>query len=337
MQKEWFVRGKVIPVMLQGLFLMLCVFLVFALPAGAAQQSKPAKGPRPVGAVNSSNGGVYEKGKYGIILKYINFKQDQLYDGNDEVDYTRPRRGQKPGKKCLERSMEKFQATFRAGISDHFDARLIVPFLNKEMTRQSFNKEFTDSHSGIGDIKLIGRYRIWSQKGKDPFNLAVGAGVKIPTGTTDEEDDSGLCLPGFLQTGTGSWDPIVELGAHKVIGRHWFSTYYMYRMTTEGELGDRDFESPDVFKYNFAYAYALSNLFDLELELNGDVKSKAKLDGVKKENTGGHMVYLTPGVHFKFHKGMHFDVGMPIPVYRDLNGIQFSEDYRVVAKLALKF
>ena len=172
---------------------------------------------------------------------------------------------------------------------------------------------------------------------KDPFNLAVGVGLKMPTGTTDEEDDSGTCLPGFLQTGSGSWDPIVELGAHKVVGRHWFSNYLMYRWTTEGELGERDFERPDVFKYNFAYAYALSSLFDLGVEFNGEVKGKSELDGQMQDNSGGHILYLTPGIHFKFHKGMHFDVCVPVYIYQDLNGTQLSEDYRMVAKLAMKF
>ena len=336
MRKELVDQTKRIPVMLQRVFLVLCVLIVFALPAGAAQQNKPAKSPKPVGVVNSGNGGVYEKGQYGIIFKYFNFKQDQLYDGDDKVDFTRPKKGQK-GKKCYEKSTEKYQITLRTGIFDNFDARLVIPFLDKEISRRSSKKDFTDDNSGIGDIKLISRYRIWSQKKKDPFNLAVGAGLKMPTGTTDEKDDSGKCLPGFLQTGSGSWDPVVELGAHKVMGRHWLSSYFMYRMTTEGELGDRDFERPDVFKYNFAYACALSNLFDLQIELNGEVKGKAKLDDVKQDNTGGHIVYLTPGVHFKFYKGMHFDVGVAIPVYRDLNGTQLSEDYRIVTKLAMKF
>jgi hypothetical protein len=134
--------------------------MVFVAPAGAEKKGGPAKGPRPVGAVNSSNGGVYEKGRYGIIFKYINYEQDQLYDGNDEVVFVRPKKGQKPGKKCNQRSLQQLQLTLRAGITDSTDMRLIVPFLDKEMERQSFNKEFFNDSSGIGDIKLIGRYRI---------------------------------------------------------------------------------------------------------------------------------------------------------------------------------
>ncbi|PIE62747.1 MAG: hypothetical protein CSA26_13080 [Desulfobacterales bacterium] len=111
----------------------------------------------------------------------------------------------------------------------------------------------------------------------------------------------------------------------------------MYQMSTEGELGNQDFEKPDVFKYNFGYAYALSNLFDLQLELNGEVKSKAEKAGVKNNNSGGHMIFLTPGVHCKITKQAHFDLGVAIPIYRDVNGTQLTEDFRVISKLAFTF
>lgn len=66
------------------------MLIMFTAPASAAQECKTWKGLMIVGAVNSSNGGVYEKGQYGIISKDINCKQDQLYDGNGKVDFIRP-------------------------------------------------------------------------------------------------------------------------------------------------------------------------------------------------------------------------------------------------------
>ncbi len=335
MQKEYLDQRKWMPMALQSVVLTMGVLMAFTLPEAVAQQAVPAKSLKAVGQVNSSNGAVYEKGQYGIIFKYITFKQDQLYEGDDKVDFARPQKGQK-GKKCSERTAEQYQLTVRAGIFDTIDARLVIPLFTKELKRQSFSQDFTDENSGIGDIKLISRYRIWSQKKKDPFNLAFGVGLKIPTGSTDEKDSSGN-FPGFIQTGSGSWDPIIELGAHKLVGRSFLSSHFLYKMSTEGERGNDDYEKPDVFKYNFGYAYALSRLFDLQCELNGEVKGKAELAGHEQDDTGGHVIYLSPGVHFKFRKGMHVDVCVPIPVYRDLNGTQLSEEYRMVAKLAMKF
>ena len=101
MQKKWTNQTKRMAVVWQSL---LCL-MVLAWPAAAtAQQCVSGKGIKPVGAVNSSNGGVYEKGQYGIIFKYTYYNQDKLYEGNDEVDFTRPQQGQEPGKKCCKRT-----------------------------------------------------------------------------------------------------------------------------------------------------------------------------------------------------------------------------------------
>ncbi len=319
-------------------FLMITLVLFLSFPiAGMANADAKKKGHgkskiRPVGVVNSSNGGVYKKGDFGVIFKFITFDMDELYDGSDSIDMTRP----KMGKAISGKKVNMANLTLRYGIMDKLDARIIVPYVDKELDRMSAKKDFTDSNSGIGDVKLISRYSIFSQKRKDPFNMAIGLGVKFPTGSTDEKDSSGK-TPGFIQTGSGSWDPIMEVGAHKVMGRQWFSTYFMYQLTTEGELGKMDFEKGDLFKYNFGYGYALAKLFDLQLELNGNVRGKAEKNGMEVKNSGGHVLYITPGFHIKFNKKMHLDAGVALPVYRDLNGKQVSEDYRLVTKFAYKF
>ncbi len=208
-------------VILKPLFGALCALMVLTSASQAAQQGKGPKGPKPVGAVNSSNGGVYNPGDYSIVLKYFAFEPDQLYRGDDEIDFRRPTRGMMPGKKAYEKNIRKYQATLRTGLWKNMDARLVIPFWDKTLKRQSWNADFNDDNSGIGDITLFSRYRIFSQKQKDPFNMAIGLGLEIPTGDTDQKDSSGR-TPGFIQTGGGAWNPIIELGAHKVAGRSRF-------------------------------------------------------------------------------------------------------------------
>ncbi len=317
-----------------AILLLIFLFMLFAVPGVAAPAGK--KGPRPVGATNSSNGGVYNPGEYGVIMKYITFQQDNLYNGDDEVSFTPPGKGMKPGKKVYEKNLQQYQLILRTGLWQNIDARLIIPFFDKELKRKSFAADFSDDNTGLGDMMLFSRYRLMSQKKKDPLNLAIGFGLQLPTGETDERDSSGK-TPGYLQPGGGAWSPIFEVGAHKIIGPHWFGSHLLYKNSTEGELGDKDFTRPDVFKYNVSYGYALSNYFDLQLEVNGEVKSKAELNGAAMKNSGGHSLFISPGVHFKIAKGIHCGICAPITVYRHVNGVQPTEDYRLVAKFAVKF
>ena len=310
----------------------LLLFCLSAHPVLGEETKAQLQTPRPVGLVNSSNGGVYQQGQYCFIFKYIDQTLDQMYDGSDEIDFVIPR----TGSGVYEKSARTFQATLRAGLFKNIDARVIIPYLDKELKVRSTQSDMAKSNSDIGDIKLISRYRIMSQK-SGPLNLAAGIGVSIPTGKTDETDSNGKTLAGYLQPGSGSWNPILELGAHKIIGPHWLSGYFMYQLSTEGELGENDYTRPDIFKYNFGYAYAINNYLDLGLELNGEVKSKAENNGVKQTNTGGHSIYLSPEIHFKIKPGLHLDFCLPIAVYHDVNGVQLTEDYRFVTKLAWKF
>jgi hypothetical protein len=325
--------GKVFETRGQNWFLHLlfgCFLLSVPIFAAADEDITQCGGSlKPVGMVNSSNGGVYDKGEYGFVLKYIGADYDQSYEGGNSVSTSTPG--------MTEKSFDQYQATLRAGLFENVDARVLIPlFNNKDIERENgAGVVSSDDSSGLGDIKLLVRYSLMAQKKKDLFNLAIGAGLKAPTGDTDNEDSSGS-TPGYLQTGSGSWDPIFEIGGHRVSGRHWVSSYLMYQMTTEGERGDSDYEAPDLLKFSLGYAYALSRYFDLQLEMDTEWRNRAELEGAKQEDTGGTIVYVTPGGHIKLTPKVHFDLGVAVPVYRDLNGTQLSEDYRVIGKLAFR-
>jgi hypothetical protein len=311
------------------LLYLLCGCLLLSAPTLVAAEGQTQCGSlTSVGMLNSSNGGVYAMGEYGFALKYVGADYDQSYEGGDSIATSTPG--------MTGKSFDQYQLTLRAGLFDNVDARVLIPLFNKDIERENgAGVTSADEGSGLGDVKLLLRYSLMSQKNKDPFNLAIGVGLKAPTGGTDNEDSNGT-TPGYLQTGTGSWDPIFELGAHKVSGRHWASSYLMYQLTTEGERGDSDYEAPDLLKFSLGYAYALSRYFDLQLEMDAEWRSKAELEGVTLEDSGGTIVYVTPGGHVKLTPKVHFDLGVAVPVYRDLNGTQLSEDYRVIGKLAFK-
>jgi len=300
------------------------------------------KVPKPVGPVNMSTGTVLPKGKAAAGLKAIFFQKNDLYDGSEKKD------GNYNGK--FERNQRTYQASFRYGLFDDFDMRIMVPYMEKSVYRRGAKgtkKEDTykDINSGIGDVVFMGRYALWSQRDGDPLSVALGAGVKMPTGETNKENRepfSKSCKymgPGF-QMGTGSWDPKAELGLTRMFGRHRLDSHFMY---TWGNKGDHGMRKGDQFKYDLGWGYALTSLMDVELEFNGVNQNRNKIDNEFSSNTGGHTIYLTPGLHFKFTKNLNAGVGVPIVVYRDLNAEPaedkycIAEDYRLVFKLAYKF
>ena len=314
---------------------------------GSERRLKDRPDTKPVkciGLVNMSNGLVLPKGRFAASVKHRYVHKDSLYDGGRE------KHGDYNGK--YDRVNQSLQFTLKAGLFEDFEARVMVPFWDKQLKRKAGNPPAhadTDSLTGLGDVVVMGRYALMRQNKGDWLNLAVGAGLKLPTGDADAKHAAPFSAghtylgPGG-QLGTGSLDPKFELGATRFFGRSRLDAHFMYTMPGDGAHGSR---KGNQFKYDFGYGYALNKHFDLELELNGVEQDKHWYDGNTAESTGGHTIFLTPGVHWKIMDSSHLSIGVPVVIYRDLNGYAatpernsrfgLGEEYQVVTRLGFSF
>ncbi|NDV19063.1 hypothetical protein GO013_06470 [Pseudodesulfovibrio sp. JC047] len=303
--------------------------------------TKPVK---CIGLVNMSNGIVLPKGKISGSVKYRYVHKNNLYDGSTR------KTGTYNGK--YDRVNQSVQLTAKAGLFENFEARVMVPFWDKAVDRNYGNpprSADTNTVQGLGDVVVMGRYALMSQRKGDWMNLAFGAGLKMPTGDSDTKNDFPFSTaheymgPG-AQLGTGSWDPKFELGATKFFGRSRVDAHFMYTISGDGA---HDSRKGNQFKYNFGYGYALNKYFDVELELNGVDQKRHWYDGSAAKSTGGHTIYITPGIHWKFAEKAHLSLGVPIVAYRYLNGQSatpdrnsrygLGEDFQVVTRLGFCF
>lgn len=313
---------------------------------GGADSEKTLKDrpdTRPVkciGLINMSNGIVLPKGKVAASLKYTYVHKDKLYDGSHE------KKGDYKGK--YDRVNQLVQLTAKAGLLDHLEARVMVPYWIKQLKRNAYNPPRhadTNTVQGLGDIVVMGRYALMTQREGDWMNFALGAGLKLPTGNPNEKNsppfsNSHDYLGPGAQLGTGSWDPKFELGMTKFVDRSRYDAHFMYTLPGDGANSSR---KGNQFKYNFGYGYALNQYLDLELELNGVDQKRHWYDGSAAKSTGGHTIYVTPGVHWKITPKTHLSLGVPVVVYRDLNSdpsedkYGLGESFKVVSRLGMSF
>lgn len=339
------------------LLLALCLLAAGFLPApahaqgptldgtadkpGTVRQQPDTKTPKPIGPVNMSTGTVFKPGKAAVSAKAILMEKAKLYDGGDE------RNGTYNGK--IERNQKNYQACVRYGVAKDFDVRVVIPYRDSYVKRRSGaggkrERTYIDTNQGIGDVVAMGRYALWSQRDGAPLSVAVGAGVKMPTGNSNKKNRAPFnrtCEymgPGF-QLGTGSWDPKLELGATRMMGRHRFDFHTMY---TWGREGDHGLRKGDQFKADLGWAYAVCEMLDVELELNGMNQNRNENGGNYVANSGGRTLYLTPGLHLKLSDRFNASMGVPYVIHRDLNADEsknqygIGEEYRVVFKLCWK-
>jgi hypothetical protein len=220
--------------------------------------------------------------------------------------------------------------------------------------------------SGLGDLSLLGQWRFLNNRSSGT-EAALLLGLKAPTGKTSEADDDGERLDAEFQPGSGSWDGMFGLALTQRAGAWSFDTSVLYTVVGEGtqstDLGDR-------FHYSAAVSYRLTGLtgaggpmfhggkkphaagddghphvhsepasapaLDLIVELNGEWHDKQEAAGEKDGNSGGHTLYVAPGLRLSQDKWSAF-ASLGIPVVNNLNGIQSEPDWRLVTGVSFGF
>jgi hypothetical protein len=223
--------------------------------------------------------------------------------------------------------------------------------------------------SGIGDLTLLGQYRFLNDRASRT-EAALLLGVKAPTGVTDRFDRLGERFETEFQPGTGSWDGLFGLAFTQRFKAWSFDTNVLYVLAGNGAL-DTDLGDRVLYNAAISYRFAGSNVgsadrmrlgalpepmyhggpkrqahshdepasprgpaLDLVLELNGEWHDKQTEAGVKDQNSGGNVVYLSPGLRLSMDKWSGF-VSVGIPVVRELNGLQSEPALRFTTGISL--
>lgn len=94
------------------------------------------------------------------------------------------------------------------GLNPRVTLMAILPFMDKELRADSPMGRIHRSASGFGDLLLVDRLTaVQVDTAGQTIRLAPFAGLKLPTGASQQADDAGV-LPRPLQVGSGSWDAL---------------------------------------------------------------------------------------------------------------------------------
>lgn len=210
--------------------------------------------------------------------------------------------------------------------------------------------------SGIGDMRLIGRYFGFAEQ-KD-WGLQLG--VKLPTGSnslivTNNGGTPQGVDPG-LQLGTGSTDVI--LGAYRFgylpQSENWgYFTNFQFQATVKptnvpvsiatlnsvsnGGTGAASYRPGNAFNLNVGINFQGYELFVPTLQLNYVNKKVDSGTAADTLSTGGNLVYLTPGALYNVTDQTQVYANVQLPVYQNVNGYQVVPNYIASVGLRLRF
>lgn len=260
------------------------------------------------------------------------------------------------------------------GLTNDLTVGVRLPYLANRSIHETdtANGGFVDRGGvyGIGDVTVTATYRFVRESAAG-FDAAAIIGVKVPTGRNDAQDKDGVLFETEHQPGSGSWDGVFGLNVSKQAGPWGLSASALYGLAGDGDqattLGDR-------FSYGVAVSYRLWSgsdgtrmhlagvrpdgimhhggphahegeaapgftgqaSVDLTLGLAGEWHDRQTIAGMRDDNTGGNVLYVSPGVRFATERTTT-SVAVGIPVATQLNGVQSEPDWRLSTSLGVKF
>jgi hypothetical protein len=233
--------------------------------------------------------------------------------------------------------MAEFSVAVAYGVTDHLMLAASLPFEVVHGFRFVDGGAVNEANSivGVGDATFLGKYYLLG----DPIELAVMAGIKAPTGSTEQRSNTGDLLEPDHQPGTGSWDPLVGVAAGRQIERLWLGASVLYRITTEGR---REFKPGQSVLAAVKAEYQILGLgkyprLYAAIEVSETFSAKDEKSGVKNQDTGGSLIGLGFGLRLRADEHMTIGAMLTIPLYQGLNGEQHHERYELLFGTAYDF
>jgi len=222
---------------------------------------------------------------------------------------------------------------------------LTLPLVQKELEfKTASGKTSQITSSGLGDLSLVGVYRFYRRDvPRATTQFSIIGGIKAPTGSTSQRDRNAPSLTGTasrrvprpLQPGSGSWDGIVGIAGFQNLDQLSFYGSVQGKINSE----DENFRFGSNLHYDFTVDYVTlseRNLFFV-LEFNGISAGRNEVNGRNVRNSGGHTLFISPGIEYLPLPNMILETSVQIPVVQDLNGRQPEKRFSVVVGLRYLF
>ncbi len=296
------------------------------------------------GAVTDSTNGSTPKWELSLNTRY--FRSYKHFVGDHEQ------------KQRVDQGTEVVNKVFSFDIAvihnfkNRFIASLTVPVLfnhrsslyehyGNSSTANPEQKRFSTQANGIGDMRLTLSSWVLNPKKKHKGNIALGLGLKLPTGNAEVLDDfhkrksNGQdsiihkAVDQSIQLGDGGFGFSIEAQGYQRLFKNaalFYSGFYLFnpRNTNNNLRGGTNLITkynsvPDQFAARVGMIYNLLKKKNLSATLCGRAEGLPAHDALGKSEgfrRPGYIISIEPGVGFRT-KHIAYQVNLPIAVYRN--------------------
>ena len=211
------------------------------------------------------------------------------------------------------------------GFSRSWGLNLQLPYVGRFHTTYDVGDtrlSTSDYTHELSDVRLLGRYTGFSPDMSDGLLF----GLKLPTGNTNQRfvsgPDQGQLVDPTLQPGTGTTDAMLG-GYH--FGELPVSMGWFAQAMFQHALDSHDAYAPgDTINLNAGLRFYWGDWLTPQLQLNYQIRARDRGAAADSADTGGRVLYLSPGVTVAFDSGWHGFLFLQLPVHEYVNGLQLT-------------
>jgi hypothetical protein len=295
--------------------------------------------------------GFLQKGQFQVTANYRYFKSYKHFRGSHEEAERVENHTEVINK------VHSLDLGLAYGVTNRFSVNLTLPYnhydrsslyehYGNSIETNPDQKRFHTGSSGIGDMRLTGNYWLIAPEKAGKGNIAIGVGVKAPTGNAEVKDNfHKLTAEGndtlvnkyvdqSIQLGDGGWGFSLETqGYYAFLPRlsAYFSGFYMVTPQEDNGVARQTvtteypksivnyFAVPDQFAARVGFGIGLFPEYGIGANIGG------RLEGIASEDLiGGKGGYRRPGYVISVEPGLDWSFGdynialnVPVAVYRN--------------------
>ncbi|MCH2034552.1 MAG: hypothetical protein MK202_13660 [Tenacibaculum sp.] len=231
---------------------------------------------------------------------------------------------------------------FSYNFTDRLLGEGLFTWVNQQREITLGNNVNFDETFGIGDAILLLRYMLVKE---EYSSLIIGAGGKIPLGSTEEVNSLGILLNADLQPGSNAFDFIFTstyttiFDFRKSLQFHARATYRDTGINSS-YLGSSEYKFGNEFQM---FVGATDSFLVWKQLVNPSLVFKYRnaqmdqLDTNNVANTGGEWIFMNPSVTIALSPKINFSTRVEIPIYSNVTGVQLTPTYRINTGITFQF
>lgn len=279
-------------------------------------------------AINTQSASVLDAGTWALGIRNDLYQYQQFADPQLAVYATQSGRVIES-----DRYFNILNCNIAYGILKTFTIGLIAPYSRLDNIRTADAYAIPSlsqpvNSQGFGDTAFYGQWLI-IDRNISKISSMLTFGASAPFGKTMILDKSGMPLSPLDQPGRGAWAPFIGLALTKTLDQSSLNANLQY---TKGLEGSQQAQIGDLYNYNIGFVHTLyrssaNSLLDGILELNGEYNLPTVIANIQDPDSGSHLIYISPGLRATTSTGFSPYIGLSIPAFQAINGIQSPIKY----------